>query len=207
MKKHIETFKYKDKEVMVYLERKFIRGAYARFSNDEINVSAPHLWSRSNAVELATSLFNKMVKQGSFDRRSPIEQDVFLLFGVETLRDPRLDEKKLDAFLKEQLLAYLTDSVSKYKQLMGLTFQFNVKVRKMKTRWGVNSFKSKDVTFAFNLVHFSRPIIDAIVVHELAHFVVPNHSAKFYNLVNLYCQNYKKLHNELKKGNYGYGIN
>lgn len=40
--------------------------------------------------------------------------------------------------------------------------------------------------------------IDAVVVHELCHMAQPNHSNKFYELIEKYLPNYKEIDKYLK---------
>lgn len=55
-----------------------------------------------------------------------------------------------------------------------------LKVRSMKTRWGVCSPAKKQITLALEL--YSQPPAAQIyvVVHEYCHFLVPNHSPAFW---------------------------
>ena len=72
----------------------------------------------------------------------------------------------------------------------------------MKTRLGSNSRKTNKLAFSLSLVHYSKDIIDSVIVHELAHYYEFNHSFKFYNIVYKYCPNYKILRKKLIKGIY-----
>lgn len=52
-------------------------------------------------------------------------------------------------------------------------------VRKMRTRWGSCSATGR-LTLNLKLIQYPKNLIDYIVVHELAHLVVHNHSTGFY---------------------------
>ena len=79
---------------------------------------------------------------------------------------------------------------------------YRITIRKMTSRYGSNSKTSKHITFATILLHYSLPIIDSVVVHELAHIEVFDHSKKFYDVVYKYCPDYDVLHKKLRKGEY-----
>lgn len=82
---------------------------------------------------------------------------------------------------RQQAAAHLDEAVGRWGEAMGVR-PTNVLVRNQKRRWGSCS---ADGTLRFNLrVAMLAPgIIDYIVVHELAHLVVRNHSAAFWRLV------------------------
>ena len=67
---------------------------------------------------------------------------------------------------------------------------YKVKVRQKNSNYGVNSRRTHTLTFASILVHYSEELIDAIIVHELAHHFVFNHSSDFYNVVYEYMPDY-----------------
>ena len=85
---------------------------------------------------------------------------------------------------------------------MGIKIPYNIKIRKMKTRYASNSLKTHSITFQMNLIHYSKEIIDSIVVHELAHEFYRNHQKRFYQCVEKYFSNYKEVNLKLKKGLY-----
>ena len=67
----------------------------------------------------------------------------------------------------------------------------------MKSRYGSNNKRSKTITYSLTLMHYSLEIIDSVVVHELTHCFVYDHSDNFYRLLYKYCPDYDKLRKKL----------
>jgi len=65
-------------------------------------------------------------------------------------------------------------------------------VRKMKTLWGSCSVSRHVVTFNFYLIKARMPYIDYVVLHELVHFLYPNHSKYFYAFLSNYMPDWKE---------------
>lgn len=64
-------------------------------------------------------------------------------------------------------------------------------IKGQKTRWGSCS-RQKNLNFNWRLVMAPLPVLDYVVAHELLHLVEPNHSTKFWALVEKTCPDYKK---------------
>lgn len=73
-----------------------------------------------------------------------------------------------------------------------------LKLRKMKTRWGVCNRKDNSITLNTELMKRRTELLDYVIIHELSHFVEFNHSANFWKVVGKYLPNYKQLRKELK---------
>lgn len=67
-----------------------------------------------------------------------------------------------------------------------------ISVRKMKTLWGSCSVARRVVTFNFYLIKARIPYIDYVVLHELVHFLYPNHSKHFYAFLSNYMPDWKE---------------
>ena len=76
--------------------------------------------------------------------------------------------------------------------------KFKFRVRKMKTRWGVNNFSSKSITLNTLLIHYRYECIDYVIVHELSHFYHHDHSKYFWKEVEKHYPNYKAIRKELR---------
>ena len=72
-------------------------------------------------------------------------------------------------------------------------------IRRMTTRWGVCNIKLKRVTLNLELIKKDLKYLDYVIVHELAHFIHPNHSRDFWNLVAILVPNYKVLRKEMRE--------
>lgn len=69
---------------------------------------------------------------------------------------------------------------SRARALRGLTPQ--LRVRRMKRRWG-SCTKSGTITLNPELLKVPKACIDYVIAHELCHVLVPDHSARFYHLL------------------------
>lgn len=180
---------------------KRMRSIRFRFASDEKTflVSAPWGTPRSLIRKDLDRFFPKLVRQITYEK--PIQGDDIYLFGKKSSvmgfgSTPSLAQRK---YLKEMLLPVVKERVTYYSSLMGIQSPYKVRVRDMSTRYGVNSKKTHALTFATMLVHYSLEAIDSVVIHELAHDFVFNHSERFYAIVYKYCPNYKAIHAKLRK--------
>lgn len=72
-----------------------------------------------------------------------------------------------------------------------LNLSYNrVFIKGQKTRWGSCS-RQGNLNFNWRLVMAPLPVLDYVVTHELLHLVEPNHSKKFWALVEKACPDYK----------------
>jgi len=81
---------------------------------------------------------------------------------------------------------------------MGTDYK-RLSIRRQRTRWGSCSARG---TISLNCTAlFQRPqVARYLLIHELAHTRHMNHSAKFWNCVARYCEDYKRLDRELREG-------
>ncbi|MDR1782323.1 MAG: M48 family metallopeptidase [Bacilli bacterium] len=83
-------------------------------------------------------------------------------------------------------------------QFEHIDFKPILKIRKMTSKFGVCYPKKQSITLASMLIHYDIECITYVIVHELAHFIQPNHSKKFYHLIEMYLPNYKEIQKKLK---------
>lgn len=76
---------------------------------------------------------------------------------------------------------------------------FTLKIRKMKTRWGVNNLTQKTITLNSELLKKDLDLLDYVIIHELCHFYETNHSANFWRHVEEYYPHYKEARRRLKE--------
>lgn len=81
----------------------------------------------------------------------------------------------------------------------GTGFQYGtVRVKDLRSRWGSCSSKG-NLNFNLRLVMAPLPVIDYVIIHELCHLKVKNHSKAFWQLVEAVMPGYKKHLSWLKQ--------
>lgn len=73
-----------------------------------------------------------------------------------------------------------------------------LKARAMKSIWGSCNIRTGVVTLNTRLLAYPRICTEYVVVHELAHFVYPNHSKEFWELVGSIMPEWKKYRQMLR---------
>ena len=71
-------------------------------------------------------------------------------------------------------------------------------IKNTKSRWGSCSFNN-NINLSLHLMRISNELIDYVILHELVHTKVKNHSSKFWETLEKHCPNSKILDKELKK--------
>ena len=109
------------------------------------------------------------------------------------------NEKTLNKWYKEEIIRIFDE---RYVYVFN-HFKENIKspilkIRDMKTRWGVYNRLNHTITLNSRLIEFDIEKIDYVIIHELSHIIHFNHSKSFWNLVGKYCKNYKEIRKEMK---------
>lgn len=109
------------------------------------------------------------------------------------------NEKMLDSFFKKETKRIFNERVEKLKPLFTYLPSFNLKIRNMKTRWGVCNRSKNIVTLNSQLIKKEVDLIDYVIVHEFCHFKEGNHSLKFWEEVAKYYPKYKEARKKLRE--------
>ena len=97
---------------------------------------------------------------------------------------------------RKEAKEYLPKRVSELANIH--KFEFNkVSVKNSKTRWGSCSFDNS-INLSLHLMRLPDYLIDYVILHELVHTKVKNHSRDFWQLLDLVSGNAKKLDREVK---------
>ena len=150
-------------------------------------------------VRLLGREYELLVRETQKERVCVNEKSIFLL--VRNAGDPARKKRIFDKWYDDQSGKILRSVVEKSLPLFAGHYIPNpeVKIRLMKARWGSCCPKTKTVTFNKLLLQAPMQCIEYVVVHELAHFVHPNHSKHFYNLVRALMPDYKERKALLEK--------
>lgn len=102
-----------------------------------------------------------------------------------------------EKWYKQEARSILRERTQYYAQNFGFAFK-KINITSAKTRWGSYSSRGS-INFTWRLVMAPLEIIDYVIIHELVHTKVLNHSQKFWNQVEQYLPDYRKRRLWLKE--------
>lgn len=205
------------------LIRKEVKHARLRVSEDgKVRIIAPPSFTEDDI----NSLLNKKSKWIAknlqfFENMSEIElqRNQLLLFGNRynyfydttfaqkvivnhehktiTAKRDLLDLKIQGKWYRKVAKTYLTKRTEQLAKK--LNFNFNkLYIRNQKNKWG-NCSRDKNISLNWKLIKAPEYVIDYIIIHELLHTTVMEHTNKFWTLLKSYYPNYKESIKWLEK--------
>ena len=211
MNKIIENIIILDnKEYTYIIERKKIKNIYFRVKDDlKIHVSANKLISKNYIERLLKENTSSLIKM--YDKISEKKNEDLKYLGNKLIliimdTKPYFDNNYIYAKNKEEAQKYIysnaknifTIRLNQIKPLFGDLPNFNLKIRKMTSKWGVCNKKSMSITLNIELITKDLNLIDYVIIHELCHFKYMNHSKEYWNYVAGFYPYYKQARKELK---------
>lgn len=108
------------------------------------------------------------------------------------------DQEKLmqqfEKWWRNEALIYLNERlevlypiIRKYNKALPKVY-----LKKMKTLWGSCSVDREVITFNQYLIKAKPACIDYVVLHELIHFIYPNHSKQFYDFLSIHMPDWRE---------------
>lgn len=205
--------------------RKNVKNARIRVSND-LNVTAIipvnyPINKIDNLIQDKTNWINKTINRLKQNSKSiKLSDNEILLFGeaYEFETEPSLKNRVLlfsntkkiksglDLLSNRAILTiwykhiankYIKQRVSEIANKNG--FEYNrLFVRDQRTKWGTCS-SGRNLSFNWRLILCPEFVLDYMIIHELAHLNVMNHSARFWQTVAGLCPEYDKAKIWLKE--------
>lgn len=151
----------------------------------------------------------KLINLESLPLGVQIKHDTVLLNTPELLLKPGLiwnaqHTRQLQSFLDTAARKYIRERLEQFAAKMGLTYN-QVSFKRQSTRWGSCSAQ-KNLNFNLTLVHAPTPVIDYVIIHELAHLTHMNHSDKFWQLVAQFDPDHTVHRGWLKRNSGGMSV-
>ena len=186
------------KLITVKLEnKKNIKHCYLRIlKNDLIQIRANIYFTIYDAKDLISRKIEWIENSISKMQDKSINEDEFLLLG-EIKKTDEYKIKNIDTFYRKEIEKILPQKVQEHSIRMNL-FPTSISYRKNKRTWGSCNYKN-GLNFNILLMKFPLEVMEYVIVHELAHIKHKNHSKDFWNLVAVFCPNYKEIEKQFKK--------
>lgn len=109
-------------------------------------------------------------------------------------------EEVITKWKTEEISKIILNRIKFYINKYDFKFDINkntIKYKNHKTKWGSCSYNN-NLNFNYNVISKNLNVIDYLVIHELTHTIIKNHSKSFWNLVENILPNYKELRKQLK---------
>jgi len=196
----------------IIITRKRIKNIYFRLDDDgNIVVTCPRFCSRFEIDSLLEENKTNLEKMDKKLAKKHEENNKILLLGKELdyvyykkvmFQDdmafgPSIED--INDYLEKHSLKYFQTRLDLYKDTYKNLPKFRLRIRKMKTRWGVCNRGSMTITLNSLLIHKEPFLIDYVINHELSHFEHMDHSSAFWACVGRHFPEYKKARKELSE--------
>ena len=103
----------------------------------------------------------------------------------------------IERALRIEAKEYLPFRVKELAKIHGFKYE-KVMIRNSKTRWGSCSYKN-NISLSLHLMRLPGYLIDFVILHELMHTRIKNHSKEFWVALEVIAGDVKKLRKELKQ--------
>lgn len=210
-------FNYLDNDYLVIIEKKNNKNLYIRVTDNlEIKVTCNYFFTKLSIKKVLENnrrsiekmidkqiIKNKMQKKESNnllgENLNVIYKDVKRpMYDLDTIivKDDIMLNNWYKKYAKEVFKKYLDEAYYVFDEKIPYPI---IKVRSMKTRWGVCNRRDNSVTLNLELIKKDPMYLNYVIVHELSHFVHFDHSKAFWGVVEKYCPDYKIVRKKLKE--------
>ena len=192
--------------------------------NQKLSIKAPNRITKKQINEIITKhrlwIIKRInnYKENKYEPKKFIEGEKLLLLGNEytlkyahSYKTPKIANNFIlidnnfhtdlrsffEFWYKNFALSIFVQKAEKFAPRLNVKYK-QIKISNAKTRWGSCS-SLKNINLSWKLIMAPTKVIDYVIIHELAHLLELNHSARFWNNVEKIMPDYKQHKLWLKK--------
>lgn len=180
-------------EAFLEEKRGWIEEKLAAFPGAELQ-RAGQEWKDGSTVQLLGADRILTVRKASRPAVSGGEGGDRIVIDTPSPEDPEAVQRLYETWLRREALRVFGERAAYWQRLLapwGVPFP-QIRVRKMKTLWGSCSVGRRTVTFNLYLIKAPIGCVDYVVLHELVHFLHPDHSKAFYGCLSRFMPDHRE---------------
>ncbi len=203
------------REYPVLIERKKNKNTYLRVKENGVIFVTTNYFSKETQIEKLLKenkrALGRMISKVEKRKKRNEEfyylgnpYDVIFVTGLQgvDVKENQIyvqDEKALNHWLKLRIKELFQKRYEiYYERFQKKIPRYPIRIRSMKTRWGVCNRKSKTITLNSRLIEYPIACLDYVIVHEISHLIYFDHSKNFWATVSKYYPDYKEARKILK---------
>lgn len=158
--------------------------------------AVPDLWARPLAYEDGAECWlwgrrfrlklERMASPGF--RVEPRARQIVLLLPADSTS--ALKQRMLEQCYARQLRIHASALLAQWSPLLGVQVT-GLGIRRMQSRWGSCTPATGRIRLALELAKRRREALEYVVLHEMAHLLEPNHSPRFYAILDRHMPDWR----------------
>ncbi len=207
---------YNNKDYDIVINKKFNqKNTYIRVKKDlKVTVTTNYFVTNHSIEKLIKDNYDRVCKMIDFQEKKVKNNNGFFYLGKQyiviysDIKGIKFDDDKvyinhnfdIDNWYKREakklFLERLNYNYNKFSKNIPYP---KLRIRKMTTRWGVCNTKTHVITLNLELIKRDISYLDYVIIHEMSHLIHPDHSNRFWKLVESNMKDYKKYKEEMKE--------
>lgn len=190
---------FEEVDAFVCNKASYILDAVKRFNEMALYKPQPKQYVSGETFYLQGRGLRLQVSQAAKDSIS--SDGVYIYLNVKDVNDFEKKRRMVNRFLDSQckiIFGEVMDELYPLFKKYGIE-KPTLRIRDMETRWGSCLAKKGIVTLNKRLLEAPRNCIEYVVMHELCHFMHPNHSKYFYAFLSMLMPDWKERKQFLDK--------
>ncbi|MGN1370822.1 MAG: M48 family metallopeptidase [Candidatus Coprovivens sp.] len=203
-----------DYKVSLEIEKKKNKNIYFRFKDDgTLFVTCNKFFSEKEILKIIQKNEKSLLKMYETAKKKQEKNLSFYYLGKpytkvfdENVKKVYIEDdmiyaknsKQLEKWYKEECFRVFSERIDECLTMFKDIPKFSLKIRMMKTRWGVNNVTKRVITLNSELLKKDVSLIDYVIIHEICHFYEANHSSRFWKQVDIRYPDYKLARKRLR---------
>ncbi|MDH3352897.1 MAG: M48 family metallopeptidase [Nanoarchaeota archaeon] len=187
--KHLNRFQ---REIEV---KKFTNWAIERIKAKPQKIFTPKTYNHGDIIRTHSKIYKLHIENRDSIKNFAKIKDSYVILKISNNHDEQTKQKYISKQLQKLLAKeHLPELESHIHRLNAL--HINKPINKISykytiSRWGACNHTNKEINLSTRLLLAPLPILEYVIIHELAHLIEPNHSRRFWNIVKSIDPRYK----------------
>jgi len=121
-----------------------------------------------------------------------------IILNVPEEASPAKRQQVLEDWYRAELRAAAEPLVAKWEKRLGVSVE-RAFIQKMKTKWGSSNPRARNIRLNLELVKKPPQCLDYVILHEILHFLVPDHGENFVALMDHHLPQWRAVRQTLNE--------